>query len=208
MRWIGAVLLYALSILVCATAWYLYTALPIGDAVPPALGRVFRENRVAVTLHVFCASVALLLGQLQFSHTLRRRAPRMHRWIGRVYLGVGVLIGGSAGLFLAPQSGGGPVARAGFLGIALVWLVTGAVAYRTIRRGDIAAHRRWMTRNFSVTLGAVTLRLYLGAGQLLHVPFETVYPIAAWLSWTLNLLVAEWWLRRAPTRRGVIVVDA
>ena len=81
--------------------------------------------------------------------------------MGRIYLGVGVLIGGIAGLIMSTHAFGGTPARLGFGTLAVVWLFTGARAYLAIRGGDVATHRRWMVRNFSLTFAAVTLRLYL-----------------------------------------------
>jgi uncharacterized membrane protein len=202
LRWSGMSLMVFLSLLVTCATWWTYSTTPLGSAVPPALGDVFRRNAPFVYVHIVGAGIALVLGPLQFAAWFRRRWPRMHRVLGRVYLILGVLLGGLAGLVLAVQSGGGAVARAGFLGIAVGWLVSGAAAFRTIRAGEIEAHRVWMIRNYAFTFGAVTLRLYLTVGQLMGRPFEQVYPIAAWLSWTLNLAVVEWWMRRAPSRPG------
>jgi hypothetical protein len=46
----------------------------------------------------------------------------------------------------------------GFGILAVLWFLTGLEAYRTVRRGNIEAHRRWMIGNFALTLAAVTLR--------------------------------------------------
>ncbi|WP_250637311.1 DUF2306 domain-containing protein [Stenotrophomonas rhizophila] len=47
-------------------------------------------------------------------------------------------------------------------------------------------------RNFSLTLAAVTLRIYLPSSMVLGIPFDIAYPIIAWLCWLPNLLLAEW----------------
>ena len=46
-------------------------------------------------------------------------------------------------------------------------------------------------RNFALTFAAVTLRVYLPTSMALGVPFESAYPLIAWLCWVPNLLVAE-----------------
>ncbi|MGW7582161.1 DUF2306 domain-containing protein [Kitasatospora sp. NPDC054769] len=48
--------------------------------------------------------------------------------------------------------------------LAAAWLSTAARAYRTIRRGEVQAHRIWTIRNYAPTFAAVTLRLYLLTG--------------------------------------------
>ena len=120
---------------------------------------------------------------------LRRARPRLHRWMGRVYLGAGVLVGGLAGLYMSFHAFGGAMAQAGFGLLALLWLYTGAQAYAAIRRGDVATHRRWMIRNFALTFAAVTLRLWMPLFALAGVPFENGYPVIAWISWVFNALV-------------------
>lgn len=54
-----------------------------------------------------------------------------------------------------------------------------------------------MIRCYAMTLAAVTLRIQLGLGQALDIPFEVSYPWIAWLSWVPNLIIAEWWLHRS-----------
>src|SRR5690606_9843127 len=136
--------------------------------------------------HVFAAAVALTLGPFQFSTSLRARYPAFHRWSGRLYLGVGVLVGGLAGLYMAAHAFGGLPARLGFACLALGWLYTGLRGYRAIRARDVADHRRWMVRNFALTFAAVTLRLWLPASVAAGIAFELAYPVIAWLCWVPN----------------------
>lgn len=77
------------------------------------------------------------------------------------------------------------------------WLSTLALAVRHAWRGEVAAHRRWMVRNFALTLAAVTLRFYIPGSLMAGIEFETAYAYIAWLCWVPNLVVAEWMLRRA-----------
>ena len=66
------------------------------------------------------------------------------------------------------------------------------MAYATIRKRDILAHRDWMTRSFALTLAAVTLRIYVPlASSVWHWHPEFVVESSAWLSWIPNLIVAE-----------------
>jgi uncharacterized membrane protein len=151
----------------------------------------FETHRVGIYAHVFASAVALTLGPFQFSAKLRARYVALHRWSGRLYLGVGVLVGGVAGLFMASHAFGGLAARLGFSCLALGWLYTGLRAYWAIRAADIASHRRWMVRNFALTFAAVTLRLWLPASMASGITFEVAYPVIAWLCWVFNLLAAE-----------------
>jgi hypothetical protein len=66
----------------------------------------FLAHRAGLYAHVFAAAIALALGPFQFLSAGRRRFAMLHRWMGRAYLGVGVLVGGVSGLYL-------PLSRSG-----------------------------------------------------------------------------------------------
>lgn len=181
-----------LSIGVVAYAVVGYAVTPLGSLVHPDMKAGFATHRFGVYLHVFAAAVALLLGPFQFSNRLRSTRPHVHRWIGRVYLGVGVLIGGLSGLYISQFAYGGFVARLGFATLATCWLYTGLRAYLAIRRNATQVHRKWMVRNFSFTFAAVMLRLYLPLSMIAGIEFAVAYPIIAWLAWVPNVVFAEW----------------
>lgn len=195
----GALVLLSLG--VAGYAIVVYGFRPLGAMLHPDMRAAYEADRVGIYTHVYAAAVALTLGPFQFSERWRARHPAWHRWSGRLYLGVGVLLGGLAGLYMATRAFGGPVARIGFACLALGWLYTGLRGYLAIRARDVAAHRRWMVRNFALTFAAVTLRLWLPAAVASGVPFELAYPAIAWLCWLPNALVAEFVLRRAQHER-------
>ncbi|CAD5369657.1 conserved membrane hypothetical protein [Rubrivivax sp. A210] len=191
-------LLAWLSLAVAAYAIAAYAVLPLGAVLHPDIRLSFAAHVPAlVYLHVFAAAAALLLGPLQFRADLRARWPTLHRGLGRVYLALGVGLGGLSGLALAANAYGGAWSRAGFATLALLWLATGVLALQRILRGDVAGHRRWMARNFALTLAAVTLRLYLPAAIVGGLSLALAYPVVAWLCWLPNLALAEWLLSRA-----------
>lgn len=193
LRRLGWGTLAVLSWLVGAYAVYLvstgFAAIPDGPA----------DNGVplALRVHVAAAAVPLLLWPLQTVRALRRRAPALHRWVGRVYV-VGVLAAGVSGAVAAIGTTAGPVAGAGFLLLGLMWIGTTLEALLRVRGGDVEGHRRWMVRSVALTLSAVTLRLYLGGATALGADFDAVYPAIAWLCWVPNLVLAQWWLARHP----------
>lgn len=191
MRIATYIVLIVLSLGVALYAVGVYGFLPLGALLHPDMRAAFEAHRLGIYLHVFAAAVALALGPLQFSATLRAARPGLHRWTGRLYLGIGVLVGGMAGLYMAFHAFGGVVSRLGFGSLALLWLYTGYRAWRAIRAADVASHRRWMVRSFALAFAAVTLRLWLPAALAAGVPFEQAYPAIAWLCWLPNLVVAE-----------------
>jgi uncharacterized membrane protein len=143
---------------------------------------------------------ALLAGPWQFSLRLRQRNLSLHRWLGRYYL-LSVALGSIAGLAMAVVSEEGLPTHLGFATLGVLWFATGLQAYRKIRAGGIEAHRRWMVRNFALSLAAVTLRNELPLMLFaLHWSFHVSYITVSWLCWIPNLLVAEWMIRRTRMR--------
>jgi uncharacterized membrane protein len=160
----------------------------------PPQRAVYLSQTTGIVSHIVGGMLALGLGPFQFLRGLRTKQPALHRWIGRFYL-LGILLGGTAGLYMATFAYTGPVAGFGFGALALLWLLTGALAYRSIRNGDVHTHRRWMIRNFALTFAAVTLRLQLPV-LTTSFGFDLGYMIVAWSAWVPNLLLVEWFLNR------------
>ena len=185
-------LLVFLSLGVAGYAAFAYGVLPLGSLMNPDMKANFLAHSTGIYTHVFASIVALVLGPLQFSARLRKKYTALHRWLGRFYLAVGVLVGSLSGLYMSQYAFGGSVARLGFATLAVFWLYTGLRAYLAIRHGAIDEHRKWMVRNFSLTFAAVTLRLYLPASMAADIEFALAYPIIAWLCWISNVLFAEW----------------
>jgi uncharacterized membrane protein len=156
---------------------------------------------LGLRLHIVAAGLALLVGPFQFARGLRNRRPRVHRWLGRSYVvacAAGAVSGGAIALFTAS----GPVAGAGFLALAICWLVATLVGIRAIRTGDVDRHRRWMTRSFALAYAAVMLRLYLPLAMIIGIEFDRAYPVIAWLCWLPNLVVAQLLTVRSPAVRS------
>jgi uncharacterized membrane protein len=191
MRRTSCLVAFVLGLLIAAYAIETYGVGPGAVRLHPEMRANFESHPIGIGTHVFAAALALLLGPFQFSSRLRSRWPVLHRWTGRVYLGVAVLVGGLAGLYMSQFAFGGIWSKLGFACLAIAWLFTGTQAYLSARARDFTAHRRWMIRNYSLSFAAVTLRLYLPPVFILQIPFELAYPVIAWVCWVPNLLVGQ-----------------
>lgn len=162
--------------------------------------------------HILTASVALALGPMQFVRRVRRHR-RTHRYIGRVYLFVGVFPASIAGVVLAVLTMASPVAAAGLAVGDILWLVTAVAGYRAARAHRYRDHGEWMIRNFALTFAAVTFRAWLGLLILVQLPllgsvydgdfqplFDHAYSATAWLAFIPNLLFVNSYLRRRQRR--------
>jgi uncharacterized membrane protein len=163
-------------------------------------------------VHAFSGVIALLIGPFQFLTKFRNRNPKLHRWMGRIYL-TAILVGSISAFVIAPGMISGLVGEVGLIFLAILWLWTGWNAYSTIRAGDVASHQEWMIRNFALTFGAVTLRIWLGILIGTQVPlinskyggdfdalFVEVYQVVMWLAWVPNLIVAEMIIQRRQNK--------
>jgi uncharacterized membrane protein len=181
----GIMTFLALGITLLASRYFSFNP----DVFFPEQRGVYLAHQAGIMTHIVGGVLALALGPFQFLNRLRARRPQLHRWIGRFYL-LGILLGGTAGLYMAFFAYAGVAASLGFAALAITWLITGFLAYRTIRAGDVAAHRRWMIYNFALTFAGVTLRLEMIPLTMIFAP-TTGYEIVAWLCWIPNLIVAR-----------------
>jgi len=193
----------AVSGLVCVAitifAASAYVTLDMGQARPPLHGPVHYGLLVA---HIFTRTVAVLAGVSQFWPGLRRRHPRVHRVMGRGYFAA-VLPSSLLGVACAQLSVFGLASSGPLTVLSVLWFISAVYGLRTARRRQFAEHRIWMIRGFALTGAAVTGRLWgLLLGTLLpDGDGLLVFATANWLSFVVNLLVAEWWIQsRGYTR--------
>ena len=202
-----AITLTSLAIVAFAVTPYLTATLAESSGgLAPAYAEKSAFVQTALYVHIVAGGLALLAGPWQFAAGLRRRRPGLHRAVGKVYVGA-VLVGGVAGLLLAPFNTAGLVGTAGFGTLAVLWLWTTWRGYRAIRGGDVRSHQSWMIRSFALTYAAVMLRVWTGLGVALYAvvvgdsfdfeaAFEDVYLLVPFLCWLPNVVVAEILLRR------------
>jgi uncharacterized membrane protein len=148
--------------------------------------------------------VFALVGALQLVPRLRRGRGAWHRRAGRIVAGAGLAVAGSAlwlTLVYQAQPGTGDllyVLRILFGSGMAACLVLGFTA---IRRRDIAAHRAWMIRGYAIGLAAGTQVFTEGIGEAFFGTGEVRGDLARGAGWIINLLVAEWAIRRTTGRR-------
>jgi len=191
-----------MALLAFFVAIYASAALALPGFRPPLVGELIVRAPLPAFGHLLGGLLAISAGALQVNSRIRNRNLNFHRWLGRSYV-IAVMIGGLSAFALAFRSQGGLAAHFGFGLLSVCWLASTAAAYTWIRRGDEEAHRAWMLRSYSLTLAAVTLRIYLPLSQVAGLAFEPAYQTISWLCWVPNLIVVEWFLvrREAPVSR-------
>jgi uncharacterized membrane protein len=165
-----------------------------------------------LVLHIVLGSIVLLTACLQVWPWLRRTHPRVHRWSGRIYVGC-LLPAAVAVIIIAPMTRFGPNQQVANTTLGVLWLLVTLAGYRAVRERRLGDHRRWMVRSVALSFSIVTNRFWSAVCVLVFAP-ETVdttstpaldqaVGVSSWLSWLVNLAIAEWWLQRRPRRRRV-----
>lgn len=160
----------------------------------PELLNSLRYN-ISFYAHITFGGIALLVGWIQFSKKLKARYLNLHRLIGKIYVG-SVLISGPFGFYIGFFASGGLSPKLGFTIGAVLWVLFTYMAYASVRKGNVAAHRAFMIYSYAGTFGAVTLRLWLPLLMAIFGNFYEAYQVVAWLSWLPNMLVAWLIIRR------------
>jgi uncharacterized membrane protein len=151
--------------------------------------------RAAFYGHISFGGLALLSGWSQFSKKLRSKYLKLHRNLGKVYVGA-AFISGISGVYLGFFATGGIVPALGFIGLGLIWLYTTGRAYWAIRKKDLSLHQGMMIYSYAACFAAVTLRIWLPLLTMAFGEFLIAYKIVAWLCWVPNMVFAHLWVRR------------
>ncbi|MEJ2885813.1 DUF2306 domain-containing protein [Actinomycetospora aeridis] len=157
-----------------------------------------------VLAHIVFGTVALVAVVLQVWPWLRRRHPRVHRWVGRVYVVGGVAPSAALAAVLLPMIAGSHwLAWASRVTLEVLWVATTAVGAISARRRRWTLHRWAMLSSFALTMDAFSTRF-------LQVALMPLYPdvidegafllLVGWGGWVANLLLVQAWLLRSMRR--------
>jgi uncharacterized membrane protein len=184
----SAVLLSGAAVL---AGWFIArSAWPYLDVSPDQYGPYFWPRRWWLVLHIAGGISALAAGIVQLWLGLTNRVARLHRALGKVYVGV-IVFGSIAGFYLALTIPGNPPYAAGLFILCVAWVVTTSLAVLAIRRRDVRQHREWMMRSFTVTFAFVTFRFGVDALTSQGLPAPDAQAIMAWACWAAPLLLLE-----------------
>jgi uncharacterized membrane protein len=161
-------------------------------------------GNLAFAAHALLAAVIAFGGAIQLIPQIRARAIAVHRWNGRLFvltaLGLSV-----SGLYILWVHGERPnIAHALIISLnAVLIIVFCCLAWRSARRREIAAHRRWAMRTYLVAnaqwftrVGFVTwmilTRKLIGIGERFDPPFFLFWDFGCYF---VPLAVLEVYLR-------------
>jgi uncharacterized membrane protein len=207
--WLIPAGLVALSLVPAIAGTVRLTQLAGGAEITPENARFFAAP-LPVVLHIPAVIVYSILGAFQFSPGFRRRNRRWHRAAGKILVPCG-LLAALSGLWMAHfypwPAGDGQAVYLERLVVGSAMIVSIGLALSAIRRRDFVAHGAWMTRAYAIGLGA-------GTQVLTHLPWfvlvgdkPTELPRAVMMGagWAINIVVAEWIIRKLQPRPRTIM---
>lgn len=151
-------------------------------------------------IHIATSIFFGVLGALQFSAGLRMRRPAWHRISGRLLVLCG-LASGISGLWLTltyPHvKGDGPWLYSIRLVVGMAMVISIILAFHAIRQRDIRRHSAWMVRGYAIGMGAGTQVItHLPWIVLVGMPTGITRDLLMGAGWIINIIIAEWIIRR------------
>lgn len=180
------------------------------DYFPPNFHSEFLSGRketfvgaypIAFYMHILATPPVLVLGLVLISDRIRLRNRRLHRWLGRLQVGLVLLGVAPSGLVMAQQAMGGLVSVCGFVVLSVLTALFTTMGWLQATRMQFQSHRRWMLRSYVMLSSAVTLRIMGGVATVLQLESIDSYRFAAWASWLVPWLALEFWFRKSDQVR-------
>lgn len=165
-----------------------------------------RALPVVFSIHALAGAMVLLIGPLQSLRWIRSRA-RLRRALGRSYV-VGVWIASLTAAVDALWFDVSTPAKVMFISVAALWFATTTIGMLRARARRAAEKHEWMVRSYSLSLFFVTFSLWVPALANTSLPVAVAYPMALFLSGSLNLAIADLWIRRTRRRPSVAMATA
>ena len=168
--WIAVLALCAIAVAISIRRLVVLAGpMPLGNSDSAALDAVFAAKRTLTASHVLVGLVLALAIPIQFSARIRTRYRRVHRWLGRFLLLIGLM------------------------------LVALGIAWWHIRHRDVTRHREWMLRASGIALGIATTRpimaIFFATSPLTGLKPTEFFGVAMWIGFTSTVLAAEVYIR-------------
>ena len=157
------------------------------------------QGSFAMAAHFLCGAMILMLGAVQLMSGVRKRWPRVHHNLGRIYIGASIVTAvGGLGYIAFVGTIGGFVMDVGFGLYGALMLLAGVQTLRYARARQIDQHHLWAWRLFALAIASWLYRmeygLWLGlfGAQGHTVTFDgPLDQVMAFFFYVPNLLIVE-----------------
>ena len=182
----------------------------------------FLRYEVTYRTHVLMAGLWLLTGTFNLRNrpgidlnvlakekTVRYLRHTLHRLSGYLYVYSGFLKGITASLMAIYSHSLANAVRGPMVLFGLWDCYSLVVAFQKIAAGDVAGHKDWMIRNFSVGAGSIWVRGFAAVWAALDLSFmedadlyRKMNNVVLMAGFSFGPLFGEWWVSRTPERRA------
>lgn len=156
--------------------------------------------KIGFYIHISSAPILILIGLFQVLFPQHKRV-KTHKALGFVYVFGVLFLSGPSGIILSLFAFGGLIGKTSFLLLSLLWILFTYLGFKSIIKKEIAKHKKWMMRSFTLCFSAIALRLLL---FLFSYFFEwngkEMYSLSAWLSWCIPLISLEFYFRFSTSK--------
>ncbi len=197
---IGVVMIFRRTLFLIHVLQNRYQPTTLPPGVPNFPEEGFVLNPLLTLIHILPALLFIVLGSLQFVKRIRSRWPRVHRWIGRVVLTSGVIVGISGMVMGFKMSISGVSETAATTLFGALFLFSLMRAFLCIRNANIVMHRQWMIRAYALGMAVTTTRpivgIFFATSSLTGLTPKDFFGTALWIGFTIHLITAEVWINR------------
>jgi uncharacterized membrane protein len=159
-------------------------------------GESLINNQLLFVIHMAGGTCALFIGPIQFWTWFRDRYRRIHRFLGKVYVG-GSIIAGITALRLS-MINPCQACRYSLLLLSVLLIFFTAAAYYSIRASEIDAHKQFMVRSYVCALAFVLVRLPTGSFFGMVESRTERGIVTEWFFSLVPLLAVEFWMTWRP----------
>ena len=201
--WLKAGFWICIVIAVAAVVRRLLALVHPSQSGPPqlqSLDSYFATNAVLTRAHIIPALIFVVLVPIVLFRWTKAEWPQRAIYV------LGAIVGGTA-YAMSTHAIGGWIERSAVLTFNTWFLFSLGTAFRHRLQHNPLEERRWLVRAVVVLLGIATTRPVMGVffatSRLTHLEPNQFFGIAFWIGFSINTIVAEWWVRRRRTAQAL-----
>lgn len=160
---------------------------------------------IANISHRIFGLVFYVIGMAQFNRRFRAKNPALHRWCGRLYMVLAVLVVITATILAFRHAFAGQIEQIMTLLLSALFGGFTIIGLVMARRKNFVAHREYMIRGFATTLGIAVHRPFFGSSLFLFdLAEQDLFVLSGVAAVGVCIIAAEIWIklsRRVPYAR-------
>ncbi|WP_435577889.1 DUF2306 domain-containing protein [Gilvibacter sp.] len=163
----------------------------------------YAQNPVIMYIHVIAGIIFLLTGSYQLIPYFRRKRIQTHRFVGKVFLLISLIVSISAISLAVLFPFGDILETISNLIFGTYILYATIKGYTSIRAKKVIEHSYWVRRIFFISLSIATIRIIMILGIVVNgQSIKEVMGISFLLGFLLHFGVIELWIRNHRNKKN------